>query len=142
VSDRTILAPQAQGIPVPNPGRWSAPYWEGCRIGELRFQRCDECGTINPKPGVVCHRCHSRSLRWESSRGEGQLYSWTVVWRPQHPSFQVPYAPAIIELTEGWHLMSAMVGCDPAELQAGLEVEVEFHPVDPSITLPYFRLRP
>jgi len=135
------LLPQSEGIPAPNPGRWSAPYWDGCRHGELRFQRCDLCGAINPKPGVLCHRCHRRALTWERAGGGGILYSWTVVWRPQHPSFGVPYAPAIVELDEGFRVMSAMVGCEPDELEAGMAVEAEFHPVSPTITLPYFRPR-
>jgi hypothetical protein len=133
-----LLRPQPEGIPVPNPGRWSAPYWEGCRSGELRVQRCSVCGAVNPKPGVLCHRCHRRTLVWEASSGLGTLYSWTVVWRPQRPAFQVPYAPAIVALDAGSFLMSAMVGCTPDELVAGLPVGVEFHALSPEITLPYF----
>jgi len=119
------LRPQPAGIPVPSPSRLSQPYWDGCLAGELRFQRCD-----------------GRSLSWERSGGTGALYSWTVVWRPQHPSFRIPYAPAIIELDEGWFLMSAMVGCEPEDLDAGLRVGVEFHPAGEAIALPYFHREP
>jgi uncharacterized OB-fold protein len=62
-----------------------------------------------------------------------------VVWRPQRPVFAVPYAPAIIELDEGYRWMSAMIGCTADVLQPGLRVEVEFHPVSETIVLPYFR---
>ena len=51
----------------------------------------------------------------------------------------MPYAPAIIELDEGFFLMSAMVGCDHEELRADLPVEVEFHPASEDTVLPYFR---
>ena len=64
-----------------------------------------------------CAACGAATLTWERSAGRGRLYSWTVVWRPQHPTFHVPYAPSIIELDEGFWLMSAMVGCD--ELETG-----------------------
>jgi len=137
----TMLAPQPQGIPAPVPGLASLPYWEGCRIGELRVQRCDACAAVQSKPTTICQRCHRGALSWHRARGTGTLYSWTVVWRPQHPTFQVPYAPAVVALDEGLHLMTAIIGCRTADLTAGLAVVVEFHPVSDSITLPYFRPR-
>ncbi len=138
----STLAPQGLGIPTPNPSRLAQPYWDGCRVGELRFQRCTVCGTIPARPSPICPHCHSRTLAWERSAGRGSLYSWTVVWRPQHPSFTIPYAPAIVELDEGAFLMSAMVGCEPEDLVAGLPVEVEFHPASEAISLPYFHPAP
>ena len=62
-----------------------------------------------------------------------------AVWRPQHPAFRVPYAPAVVELDEGAFLMSAVIGCEDGDLEAGMRVKVEFHPADDTITLPYFR---
>ena len=134
-----MLAPQPIGIPVPNPSTASKPYWEGCARGELLYQRCDGCGTIALRPGTVCGSCLSRSLSWVQSTGQGSLYSWTVVWRPQHPSFTVPYAPAIVSLDEGWFMMSAVVGCEPEDLHADMRLAVEFHPASDDIALPYFR---
>ncbi len=96
-------------------------------------------GPSPPGPSAICPHCHSRALSWERSAGKGSLYSWTVVWRPQNQSFVVPYAPAIIELDEGAFLMSAMIGCEDTDLDAGMRVEVEFHPASDTITLPYFR---
>jgi uncharacterized OB-fold protein len=103
------------------------------------FQRCDTCGTIALRPASLCGNCLGRSLSWVASSGRGRLYSWTVVWRPQHPSFQVPYAPAIVALDEGWYMMSAVVGCEPEDLRADMPLAVEFHPASDDITLPYFR---
>jgi uncharacterized OB-fold protein len=134
-----MLQPQAPGIPVPTPSSTSAPYWDACRRGELVFQRCDRCETIALRPTTVCGNCLGRSLSWVHSSGLGRLYSWTVVWRPQHPSFQVPYAPAIVALDEDWFMMSAVVGCEPEELRADMRVAVEFHPASDEISLPYFR---
>src|SRR5439155_444028 len=43
----STLEPQPAGaIPVPRPSRLSQPYWEGCAAGELRFQRCRDCGAV------------------------------------------------------------------------------------------------
>jgi uncharacterized protein len=134
-----MLGPQAIGIPVPNPSAASKPYWEGCARGELLFQRCGDCGTIALRPATVCGHCLGRSLSWARSSGQGTLYSWTVVWRPQRPSFTVPYAPAIVALDEGFRMVSAVVGCEPDELTADMPVAVEFHPASDDIFLPYFR---
>jgi uncharacterized protein len=135
----TMLQPQAPGIPTGGQSTAAAPYWEGCRQGALRYQQCAACGSINRKPGRVCAACGGRDLDWKDSAGRGRLYSWTVVWRPQHPSFQVPYAPAIVELDEGFWLMTAIVGCDHEDLHADMPVEVEFHPANDDVVLPYFR---
>src|SRR5205807_10583203 len=106
------------------------------------YQRCDDCGTVALRPTTICGQCLCRSLSWSPSAGTGSLYSWTVVWRPQHPSFMVPYAPAIVELDEGWRMVSAVVGCSPDDLSPGLRLAVEFHPASDEISLPYFRPLP
>ncbi|MEY2431334.1 MAG: hypothetical protein QOC92_1059 [Acidimicrobiaceae bacterium] len=133
------LQPQTPGIPTGAHSAAAEPYWEGCRQGELRYQRCAECRSVNMKPARSCAACGAPALTWERSEGRGRLYSWTVVWRPQHPTFQVPYAPAIIELDERFWLMSAIVGCEPEDLRAELPVLVEFHPAGDDVVLPYFR---
>lgn len=135
----TALSPQAVGIPTGAHSAAAEPYWEGCRQGELRYQRCSACHEVNMKPAMACASCGAAMLVWERSEGRGRLYSWTVVWRPQHPTFQVPYAPAIIELDEGFWLMSAMVGCDHENLRVDLPVVIEFHPASDDTVLPYFR---
>ena len=130
---------QTGAIPLPNPREISAPFWDGCRVGELRFQRCAACGYAQFNPGYRCGQCHGTELGWERSAGRGTLYSWTVVWRPQTPAFEVPYAPAIVELDEGYWMLSAIVDCEPEDLVEGLALEVLFHAPTPEMTLPYFR---
>lgn len=135
----TFLERQPSGIPVPRPSMRAAPYWEGCKSHVLRYQRCDDCGYIGPRPFVVCGRCGASDISWKTSAGEGSLYSWTVVWRPQHPSFVVPYAPAVVAMDEGYWMMSAVVGCDVEDLRPGMRLAVEFRSVSDEVTLPYFR---
>lgn len=126
------------GIALPTPTPISAPYWEGCRRGELRFQRCESCAAANFGPGVVCSSCRSTELWWDTSAGLGSLYSWTVVGRAPTPAFVTPYAPAIVRLDEGYDLVTAIVDCDASALQTGLRVMVRFVPVSEDITLPFF----
>ena len=137
----TLLVPQTEGIPLPTPSEMSTPYWEGCAVGELRFQRCGGCGAATHTPAVICSNCCAGDLHWEVSSGRGEIYSWTVVWRPQTPAFTVPYAPVIVAMDEGWHMLSNLVGCDDTEVAVGLPVEVEFHPVGGGIQLPYVHPR-
>ena len=62
------------------------------------------------------------------------------MWRPQHPSFIVPYAAAIVDVDEGYQMLVQLVGCDVADaLEVGMRVAVEFHPSPTASTLPYFR---
>jgi hypothetical protein len=59
-------------------------------------------------------------------------------WRPPEPSLVVPYAPAVVHLDEGVWMLSAVIGCEPADLHDGMQLAVEFHPASDEITLPYF----
>ena len=62
--------------------------------------------------------------------GRGEIYSWTVVYRPVTAEFEPPYAPAIIALDEGYQMLTNVVGVPPEDLDVGLRVRVEFRPSD------------
>lgn len=132
------LVSQPPGFPVPRPTTRSEPFWQGCREGHLVLPLCPSCGARALRAFAVCPQCHGTALAWEQSAGRGTLYSWTVVWRPPHPAFVVPYAPAVVALDEGWWFLSAVVGCAPRDLREGLRLEVEFHPASDDLVLPYF----
>jgi uncharacterized protein len=134
----SLLEQQRVGIPVPNPSERSREYWDACRRGALTYQRCTGCGFIGLRSFTVCARCLSRETRRLVSEGLGSLYSWTVVWRAPGPAFVVPYAPAVVEVDEGFHMVSAIIGCEPTDLTPGMRLKVEFHHVSDEIALPYF----
>jgi len=134
-----LTPPPAGGFPMPRPSERSEPFWSGCLEGRLVLPYCAACGARALRAFAVCPRCASTGLAWEPSAGRGRLYSWTVVWRPPHPGFVVPYAPAVVALEEGWMFLSAVVGCAPDELRDGLALQVEFHPATDELALPYFR---
>ena len=46
---------------------------------------------------------------------------------------------AIVELEEGWHMLTNLVGLDVGDVRIGMPVEVVFHRVSDEVTLPYFR---
>ena len=136
-----MLRPQKPGIPLPTPSLVSQPFWDGCRKGELRYQRCLDCQTITMNPAPACAGCFGENLGWEVSSGEGEVYSYTVVWRPQTPDFEVPYVPAIVELAEGFAVMSAIVGCEVEEVAVGMPVKAVFEPMSDEVSLVYFEPR-
>lgn len=86
----------------------------------------------------MCCHCYSLDLQWQQSKGAGEVYSWTVVWRPQTPEFTVPYAAVIMRMDEGYDFLSNMIGCDPGAIYVGMRATVEFHKLNDDITLPYF----
>jgi uncharacterized OB-fold protein len=134
----TTLQPQTGAIPLPHPTMVSRPFWEGCKRGELLFQRCGDCGGATWSPALMCSNCWSTNTQWEQSKGEGEVYSWTVVWRPQTPEFTVPYAAVIMRMDEGYDFLSNMIGCDPEAIHVGMRAKVTFHRLTDDITLPYF----
>jgi uncharacterized OB-fold protein len=128
--------------PVPHASTpLSLPFWQGCRAGELRYQRCAGCRTANFPPTEHCRLCLSAELHWEQSGGVGEIYSWTVVYRPVTAEFEPPYAPAIVTLDEGYQMLTNVVGVAPEELAVGLRVRAQFHAVG-DLTLPYFTRSP
>jgi uncharacterized protein len=133
----TLLRPQTG--PVPHAAsQISLPFWQGCRSGELRYQRCEACGLSNFPPTEQCRQCLSAELRWKQSSGLGEIYTWTVVRRPVTAEFEPPYAPAIVTLDEGYQMLTNIVGVAPDDLAIGMRVQVQFHAVGPDVTLPYF----
>ena len=129
--------------PLPAITEDGAPFWEGCRTGELRAQRCDDCGHLRWPPSILCPRCLSERGRWVRLTGRGTVWSFIVVHRPQHPAFfaDVPYNVVIVELDEGIRLHSNVVDCPVERLRVGLPVEVVFERIDDEVTLPRFRPR-
>lgn len=134
----TPLARQAGPIGFGPHEALTAPFWAGCAEGELRFVRCAACGSADFPPAACCRACQSGDLAWESGEGLGSVYSWTVVWRPVTPQFRAPYAPAVIELDEGYRMLSNLVDLDVEDIAVGLRVQVVFQPLADGTTLPYF----
>lgn len=127
--------------PLPLANEDSQEYWEACKRGELRVQKCGDCGHLRFPPAVLCPRCLSERHSWEKTSGRGKVYTFIVVHRPQHPAFyeDVPYNVAIIDLDEGPRMHSRVVGCANEEIRIGMRVEVVFEKKNDDVTMPYFR---
>ncbi len=136
---------KATSIPRPLP-KLEGPtgqFYDWCRKGELRFQRCTSCGTFRHPPRELCAECRSFDREWARSQGEGTVFTYTIVERALHPAFAgaTPYAAVVVELAEGVRLLSRVVDAAPADLRIGMPVRVDFEVVTEAVTLPVFRLR-
>ena len=129
--------------PLPQITPEMKPFWDAARRHELVVQRCAGCGTHRFPARDICSRCLSREAAWTPVSGRGTVFSWAIMHQVYHPGFaaEVPYAVVVIELDEGARLVSNLVDCAPADIRAGMPVEVVFDDVAPDVTLPKFRPR-
>ena len=119
----------------------TAPFWEATQAGRLVAQRCAGCRAMRFPPRMLCSRCRSWDSEWVELDGSGTVYSWVVVVHPVTEGLrsEVPYVIALVEVAPGVRMPARLVGCDPAEISAGLPVVVEFEAISPDVTLPVFR---
>jgi len=129
-------APKAQAI-RPAINRDTEYFWEGCREGELRIQRCGGCGLLRHPPGPMCPECGATKPKYLVSDGHGVVYSYVVHHHPQVPGKQTPFVIALVELDEGVRILGELAG----EPSIGLPVEVVFTKVDDELTMPSWRPR-
>jgi len=125
----------AEELPDPD----SAPYWEGIAKGELRYQRCGDCDAAIFYPRSLCPACGAPEPAWRVSAGDGVVYAASVIHRapPAHKD-DVPYVVALIDLAEGFRMMSRVVDCDPDTVAVGQNVRVVYRDDSSGSPLPYF----
>jgi len=122
--------------PLPQQTPISAPYWDGLKAHEVRLQQCAQ-GHWLFFPRAHCPTCGSRQLAWHRVSGEGTLYSFTVARVPTLPEFsdEMPQLLAVVELDQGVHLNTTLVGVDPAALRVGQRLRPVFDERPGSVTL-------
>ncbi|MFC1400690.1 MULTISPECIES: OB-fold domain-containing protein [Streptacidiphilus] len=127
--------------PRPVVNRDNAGFWAGVAEGELRFQRCTDCGTARFPWLPGCNACGSDAWTAEPAGGAGTVYSYVVVHHPVPAAFRgsSPYAVALVELDEGVRMVSNVLGLPAAEVRIGLPVRLDFERCDEELTLPVFR---
>jgi uncharacterized OB-fold protein len=129
--------------PLPTPSANSQPFWDATKEHKLMFQRCRKCGTRVFYPRDICPgpNCFGvGTLEWIESSGHGRVYSYTITHNP-HPAFadDAPYAIGIVEMDEGWRMMTNIINVDPKDIQLGMRVGVVYDDVTPEFTLPKFQ---
>ena len=125
---------------LPQPTPETSHFWEGCREGVLRLQRCQQAGHVYFPPRSFCPHCGSREVEVFEASGKGILWSYVINHRPRPDISDKPYAIALVKLDEGPVMMSNIRGCPqtPAALQLDMPLEVLFEVQNEQITLPLF----
>jgi uncharacterized OB-fold protein len=106
------------------------PFWDGAKNRELRYQTCDDCNEVIFYPRANCTKCGSGNTTWRTSKGEGVVYTYSVVRQNRSPAFAEmgAYAVAYVDLDEGFRMLTNIVGVDDPtrDIQVGMRVRVEF----------------
>lgn len=108
-------------------------YLAGCEASRLSFQR-DATGAAIFPPRMPDATDHG-PLAWTDSAGAGTIYSATVVC----PREAEPYALVLVDLDEGFRMMSRVVDVAAESVEIGDRVSADFRKLeDDGPVLPVF----
>ena len=100
-------------------------FIEHLKKGELAYQVAED-GKAVFYPRAVAPVTGSSKLDWRISKGLGTVYSTTVVHYKNEPPLNV----ALIDLDEGFRMMSRVEDIDASEVKIGMRVKFRAHPGD------------
>lgn len=110
--------PQASASPL-------ATYIEHLKRGELAYQFSPSANQAVFYPRVISPRTGKADLEWRTSNGLGTVHATTV----NHPQQGEPYNVCLVDMDEGFRLMSRVEGIPPEAVKIGMRVK--FHTHDP-----------
>ena len=99
-----------------------AVFREYCDKGDLAYQVTED-GTAVFYPRLVAPKTGG-ALEWKVSKGLGTVYATTTL----HPRNGEPYDVSMIDLDEGFRMMSRVENIDPADVKIGMRVKVRMIP--------------
>jgi uncharacterized OB-fold protein len=98
-----------------------AAYRRHLENGKLAYQRCADCSAAVFYPRVLCPVCGSGALEWRESAGRGTVYATTAV----HSRDRDPRNVALVDLDEGFRMMSWVESVPAEEVEIGARVSFE-----------------
>ena len=134
--------PDAGAVLRPAVSPDTAFFWAGTAVGELRIQRCLECGALRHPPGPLCIECGVARPGYVVAAGTGQVFSYVVHHHPPVPGKRLPFVVALVELDEGVRMVAELVGADADQVHIGMPVRAGFARIDGELTLPVWRPAP
>jgi uncharacterized OB-fold protein len=116
--------------PVPMPTTDTEEFWRACNHDQLMYQRCTACGHVQFYPRPFCTECQSDGVTSHVSSGRGTIHSFTVVHRAANRSFDgdVPFVLALVDLDEGFRIMTNIVGEGRLSATIDQRVRIVFEP--------------
>ena len=100
-----------------------ADYLAHLERGELAYQFSPSLGAAVFYPRVIAPKTGKADLEWRISKGLGSVYATTVV----HPQQGAPYNVALIDVDEGFRLMSRVEDISPTDVHIGMRVAFRIH---------------
>jgi uncharacterized protein len=100
-----------------------AAYQAHLDKGELAYQWSPAAQRAVFYPRVLCPYTGSERLEWRLSKGLGTVHATTVV----HPRDGAPYNVALIDMDEGFRLMSRVEEVAPEAVRIGMRVAFRVH---------------
>ncbi len=101
-------------------------YFEHCARGELAYQVRTDTGEPVFYPRLMSPGTAEPTLEWRVSKGLGTVYTTTTIF----PRKGDPYDVSMIDLDEGYRMMSRVEGIDPMQVKIGMRVKVRMHPAE------------
>jgi uncharacterized OB-fold protein len=92
--------------------------------GELAYQFSPDANAAIFYPRVICPITGNDNLEWRTSKGMGTVHATTVV----SPQKGDPYNVALIDIDEGFRMMSRVEDIAPLEVRIGMRVKFRVHP--------------
>ncbi len=99
-----------------------AIFREHCDRGDLAYQVSGGKAFFYPR--LTAPGTGSTDIDWKVSEGLGTVYSTTTLF----PRGADPYDVSLIDLDEGFRMMSRVEGIDPLEVKIGMRVKVRMIP--------------
>jgi uncharacterized protein len=132
------VPPKPRPLPTPT----SQPFWDALAEERVVLQHCTACGGWVFYPRSRCSHCLSDALVWEEVSGEATVFTFSVARQPTFPAFadEVPQIIAVVELPQGVHMTTTIVGTDPAAVRVGAAVVPVFEHGADGLTLMHHRL--
>jgi len=100
-----------------------AVYLSHLEQGRLAYQFSPEADAPVFFPRLICPQTGSDRLEWRTSAGLGTVYATTVV----HPQQGAPYNVALIDVDEGFRMMSRVEDVPPRQVRIGMRVQFRVH---------------
>ncbi len=100
-----------------------ATYIAHLKRGELGYQFSLSAGQAVFYPRVIAPKTGAADLEWWVSKGLGTVHATTVV----HPQQGATYNVCLVDVDEGFRMMSRVEDIDPTEVKIGMRVKFRVH---------------
>jgi uncharacterized OB-fold protein len=117
------------------------PFWDAAKERRLVAPKCSDCGAFRLPPTPYCPECRSKAVDWVELSGRAEVYSFAVVHGfPGYP--EITLVPVVVNLPDapGARLITNLIDVDPADVEIGMQLTVDFHPITDGWMLPVFRV--